>query len=234
MSYKELKKTEMLFPNRKEGYGNIVVLNRKIKSILSEKDYEWANSFCLSILNHENYELIKKELKSLTITDLKQNHQLLQNILDHPLYSEYFLTICKNVIEIIAETKKIASSVIGISYSEDSIRENQNELEYYFDLTGYLLFQEGNLEESIIIEIANDIYDKRTEWTKNRPYLKEIVDFQKAQLPKLILARYKADLIRYKRKKVHSETRIINNYIATMHSGYLHDESRKAKIKRYN
>lgn len=234
MLYKELKKADMLFPNRKEGYQNISVMDRKIKSILSKDDYEWAQDFCLSIINHENYELIKKELRSLSIIDLKLIHQILQNILDHPMYSEYFLTILRNIVEIIAETKKVASSIIVISYTEDSIKENQKELEYYLDLIGYLLSQEDNIEESIIVELANDIYDKKTEWTNNRPYLKEVVDFQKTQLPRLILDRYRSDLLRYKMKKGHAETRSINDYITRIHSSYLHDESRKAKIKRYH
>jgi len=234
MLYKENKRAEMLFPNQKEGYKNIAVLDKKIKLNLPEKDYAWAKKFCLSIINHENYELIKKELKSLAIIDLKQNHQILQNILEHPLYSEYFLTILKNIIEIIAETKKISASIIGISYTEDSIIKQKNDLEYYLDLIGYLLFQENNIEESIIIELANDIYDKRTEWAKDRLYLKEIIDYQKKQLPKLILERYQDNLLRYKMKKGHFETRTINDHITSIHASHLHGESRKSKIKRYN
>jgi len=199
---------DRILPNKKEGVTNIYVLNKKLIDHLPKEDFEWAKILTLSMMIHKDYNQIRKVLSGFYLSDLKQNHQLIQSILDSKDYSKDFPSILQEIKDVIATNRNICSSIINFGFGKFETKQEMKEIEYSINLIGYLLSQ----DENIILQKAYNMFDEKTKDLQEKEYLIEFLNFQRQEIPNLLLEKYKSILKNFNMKKYSYEIKPVKDY----------------------
>lgn len=201
-------RADRIFPNKKEGLNNIYILNKKISEHLPKEDFEWAKILTLSIMVHKDYNQIRKVLSELYLSDLKQNHQFIQSILDSKDYSKDFPLILQEIKDVIAVNRNICSSIINFGFGKFETKQEMEEVEYSINLIGYLLSQ----DESIILQKAYNVFNEKTNNLQEKEYLIEFLNSQRQEIPNLLSNKYINIVKNFNMKKHSFEVKTIKDY----------------------
>lgn len=162
----------------------------------------------LSMMIHKDYNQIRLILNEFYLSDLKQNHQFIQNILDSKDYSKDFPLIFQEIKEVIAINRNICSSIVDFGFGKFETKQEMEEVEYSVNLIGYLLFQ----DESIILQKAYNMFDEKIKDLKGKEYLTEFLNSQRQEIPNLLLNKYRNIVKNFNMKKYSFEVNPVKEY----------------------
>lgn len=224
MIYSKRENATVLFPSKKEGYDNYEVIKKRIKKYLEPEDYDWAQEFTSSICHHPNYENIKKELLTTTLSMIKENHICFQRILNDSEYYLDFLNILIEFKQIYADAWSLARVVTSVTIPPKyDIPTMKN--------AGFMIYEMGNTlleENNPIIMGAYQNFDDKFLWTKEKPYLIEFVNNQRNFLEKQIFISYRRTILLYRQKL----TTVYNKYGFSFNEEISKMEQIEQKIKK--
>ena len=178
-----------IFPDRSEGYYNTAVMLKNIKKNLPEEDYEWSQKFVLSVMNHSDYENIKKILLRLPLDILKKYHVWYQEIIDSPVYSDDFKNICELSILINSYITALAHSIGTVQVTCIANTENLETLNQNLEELKDLGIEIHN-ENSELIQTSLKKFDELTEKYKEKEYLEKYINMQRSNFHQLIINQY--------------------------------------------
>ena len=114
-------------------------IKRRIETLLSNDNHEWALYFCESIINHPNTIEIRKLIGDIRIEILRKYHNIIIKTMNNDI--EYFSEFIKNLKLLNQKANNISHSIIDMGIITVDNKDDIKNLEDSFNIYHFLLKQ---------------------------------------------------------------------------------------------